>query len=533
MKVHRLLRGSPLRQRILKIRRLLLLAFRPDGEAVVFARRQIGKLLAPVADHPWLKADWLLQKLPPSIRERIPPFLELPPLEPEGTILPEALTYQGALIHLLQEPLPPGLRGTIRWCGTLIGLALLISILFKVDVVVGGQGKLTYDGPPIVLQPFERAVLRSLLVKPGDAVTKGQVLATLDPTFSQADLSALESRSRMIRSLLKRLECESTGVSYKPDPEDADAGLLQGEIHKQRLAEYASRIRAFEETLGETESGIARVQGDIKNFEEQLHISQQMEEMQEKLYKFKTNSQLEYLAARGNRLRADREFQEATERLVELRHRSQTVQAQRDGFLQEWRRTLFEELNRQRAEQAQLDSSRTKLERVNNLIVISAPEDGVVLDIANRSVGSVLREAEPLVILIPTSVPLISEIQLGSSSVGEAAVGDLVLIKIDAYPFQRYGGLKGRIRSISQESHAGGGAADLESVANKRASGAGGGMHRVAIELDTTRPERLPEHRKLFPGMTVTGEIHLGKRRIINYILLPLLRGLNESFREP
>jgi HlyD family secretion protein len=337
----------------------------------------------------------------------------------------------------------------------------------------------------------------------------------------------------MVRALLKRLECESIGVPYVPDPKDEDAGRLQAEIHKQRLAEYDARVRAFEETEGETKSGISRVQGDIKNLEEQLRISQQMEEMQEKLYKFKTNSQLEFLAARGSRLRAEREFQEASERLVELRHRLQTVHAQKDGFLQEWRRTLFEELNRQRAEQAQIDSSRTKLEMVNNLIVIVAPEDGVVLDIANRSVGSVLRDAEPLVILVPTSVPLISEIQLGSSSVGEAAVGDSVLIKIDAYPFQRYGGLKGRIRSISHESHAGTGAADLESVANKRASGAGGGMHRVAIALETTRPDRLPEHRKLFPGMTVTGEIHLGKRRIINYILMPLLRGLNESFREP
>jgi hemolysin D len=533
MKVHRPLRASPVSRWLLKTRRRFADAFRPEGGVVLLARRLAGRFLSPIADHPWLKAGWLLQKLPPGLRDRIPPFLELPPLEPEGTILPEALAYQGALVHLLQEPLPPGLRGTIRWCGTLIGLGLLISILFKVDVVVAGQGKLTYDGPPIVLQPFERAVLRSLLVKPGDAVAKGQVLATLDPTFSQADLSALESRTRMTRALLKRLECESNGVPYKPDAEDAEAGQLQAQIHKQRLAEYASRLRAFDETLGETEAGVVRVQGDIKNFEEQLQIFQQMEEMQEKLYKFKTNSQLEYLAARGNRLRADREFKEATERLVELRHRSQTVQAQRDGFLQEWRRTLFEELNRQRAERAQLDSSRTKLERVNNLIVISAPEDGVVLDIANRSVGSVLREAEPLVILIPTTVPLISEIQLGSSSVGEAAVGDRVLVKIDAYPFQRYGGLEGRIRSISYESHAGGGASDLESVANKRANAAGGGMHRVVIGLETTRPERLPEHRKLFPGMTVTGEIHLGKRRIINYVLLPLLRGLNESFREP
>jgi hemolysin D len=533
MKVHRQLRSSPKLRRWFQICRQIARAFRPDGVVFVFIRRGLGKLLAPFADHPWLKAEWLMQKLPPSVREMIPPYLELPPLEPEGIILPEALTYQGALTHLLQEPLPPGLRGTIRWCGALIGLALLISILFKVDVVVSGSGKLTYDGPPIVLQPFERAVLRTLLIKPGDTVTKGQVLATLDPTFSQADLSALESRLRMVRALLKRLECESVGVPYLPDPKDEDAGRLQAEIHKQRLAEYDSRVRAFEETEGETKSGISRVQGDIKNLEEQLQISQQMEEMQEKLYKFKTNSQLEFLAARGSRLRAEREFKEASERLVELRHRLQTVQAQKNGFLQEWRRTLFEELNRQRAEQAQIDSSRAKLEMVNNLIVIVAPEDGVVLDIANRSVGSVLRDAEPLVILVPTSVPLISEIQLGSSSVGEAAVGDSVLIKIDAYPFQRYGGLKGRIRSISHESHAGTGAADLESVANKRASGAGGGMHRVAIALETTRPERLPEHRKLFPGMTVTGEIHLGKRRIINYILLPLLRGFNESFREP
>jgi len=159
-----------MRQRMLRVRRRILLGFRPGGAALVFARRQVGKLFAPIADHPWFKAGWLLHKLPPSLQARIPPFFELPPLEPEGTILPEALTYQGALIHLLQEPLPPGLRGTIRWCGVLIGLALLISIFFKVDVVVGGQGKLTYDGPPIVLQPFERAVLRSLIVKPGDTV---------------------------------------------------------------------------------------------------------------------------------------------------------------------------------------------------------------------------------------------------------------------------------------------------------------------------------------------------------------------------
>ena len=96
-----------MRQRMLRIRRRILLAFPPDGEVLVSVRRQVGKLFAPMADHPWFKAGWLSRRLPSLFQGRIPPLFELPPLEPEGTILPEALTYQGALIHLLQEPLPP------------------------------------------------------------------------------------------------------------------------------------------------------------------------------------------------------------------------------------------------------------------------------------------------------------------------------------------------------------------------------------------------------------------------------------------
>lgn len=452
--------------------------------------------------------------------------------EPDQRILGDALSFQSDLVHLLDEPLPRGLRGAIHYFALLIFLAFFISVVFKVDVVVSGQGKLTYDGPPIVLQPFEHAVLRSLSVRPGDAVKKGQVLATLDPTFSQADLSALESRNKAVRSQIRRLEAESKGGVYEPLASDGEAGELQLEVHRRRMAEHQARMRALEETLGETKASLERTTADIRNLEEQLKISGTVEKMQESLLKLNTNSKLEYLNAQNNRLRAEREFQDATDRLVEGKHRLRAVEAQKEGALEEWKRGAYEELTRQRAEQAQVEASLTKLTRMNALISITAPEDGVVLDIANRSVGSVLRDAEPLVILIPTSVPMISEIQLSSAAVGEASVGDKVLLKVDAFPFQRFGGLHGRIRSISFESHAGGMPGDLESVANKRAVGAGG-MHRVAIELDSQRIDRQPSNRSLFPGMTVTAEIHLGKRRLINYLLHPLLRGLGESFREP
>ena len=420
------------------------------------------------------------------------------------TILDEALPSQGDLVHLLEEPLPKGIRSTLYYCVGLALVCLVVSVCFKVDVVVQGLGKLTYDAPPIVLQAFERAILRSLHVRPGDKVRKGQELATLDPTFAQADLSAIERRKMLVHAQVKRLESEAYGTAYKPEPSDGQAGLLQGEILLKRTAEYKSRIKALGEAVEESEAALLRIQSEREVVGQQL----------------------------SSRLRIERDFRDTADRLVEKQHQLEAARAQKESFVQQWHRTLLEELTTQRSEESQIDAALTKSSKINSLVVISAPADGIVLDIANRSVGSVLRETEPLVILAPTDAPLLCDMELGSSEIGNVAVGDAALIKVDAFPFQRYGGLDGKIRSISHESHVpGGDATGMESIGNKRAIH--GGSHRVTVELTNDRMTQLPENKSLFPGMTTSGEIHVGRRRLINYLLDPLLRGLRESFREP
>jgi HlyD family secretion protein len=453
-------------------------------------------------------------------------------LTSKRNILDEALPFQGDLVHLLEEPLPKGIRSTLYYCMALALTCLVISVCCKVDVVVRGPGKLTYDGPPIVLQAFDRAILLSLHVRPGDTVKKGQELATLDPTFARADLAALEERKRLVHAQVKRLESEAYGIAYQSEPSDGQAVLLQSEILLQRTAEYNSRIKALSETIRETEAALLRIRSEREVLAQQLTIAGSIEDIQDKLLKSQTNSQLEFLGAKSSRLRIERDFRDATDRLVEKQHQLETVQAQKESFVQQWRRTLLEELTAQRSEESQIDAALTKSSKLNSLVAISAPADGIVLDVANRSVGSVLRETETLVVLAPSDAPLLCEMEIGSSEIGDVAVGDAALIKVDAFPFQRYGGLAGRIRSISHESHVpGGDGGSLESVANKRTLL--GGSHRVTVELTNSRMENLPSNRSLFPGMTSSGEIHVGKRRLINYLLAPLLKGLGESFREP
>lgn len=447
-------------------------------------------------------------------------------------IIEEALPFQGALVHMLEEPLPKGLRGTIYYCLLLVFIALMVSILFKVDIVVQGAGKLTYDGPPIVLQPYERAMLKSLKVRAGDVVKKGQVLLTLDPTFTQADLGALEDRKKALHAQVQRLEAEAYAKQFQPDPVDGQSGALQLEIFEQRFTEYRSRIKAYDETIQEARAALKRTESEQLNLEEQLEISSSIESMQENLFNFKTNSKLEYLAAKSARLRAERDYKDTKDRIIELQHRVETTLAQKDSFVQEWRKSALEELNRIRSEMSQVDAGLTKSSKINSLVVITAPEDGIVVDVVSRSVGSIVRDAEALVVMIPSSAPLMCEMELGSSELGDISLGDSVLVKIDAYPFQRYGGLWGTIRSVSHESHQmGGHLGDPESTARQK-SVIQGGAHRVVVELLHTRMDKLPKDRSLFPGMTAAGEVHIGRRRLINYILYPLLRGLRESFRE-
>ena len=114
----------------------------------------------------------------------------------QPSVTPEAVPFLDPIDEIVEESPPRMLFGAHY-----IVVAMFLSLLFvtavvKVDVVVAGSGRVSTVTPPIVMQAIERAIIRELPIKAGDVVTKGQVLATLDPTFAQADLSSLTAQQR-------------------------------------------------------------------------------------------------------------------------------------------------------------------------------------------------------------------------------------------------------------------------------------------------------------------------------------------------
>ncbi len=409
------------------------------------------------------------------------------------------------LEDFLAEAPPSALRNTHYGAVALAALLIGLASVLKIDIVVSGSGRLAADAPTIVLQPMQLSRIEQIRVKAGDVVHKGDVLATLDPTFAQADRSALTVQRDALAAKQDRLQAELDGGPFV-----AKDQVLEATLYRQRQSQYAARIAEFGGKLTSREADIAATEQNIASLTQQLSVAREVEGMREALYRGQTGSKLNYLESQAVRMRAERDLRAAAMQLNDAQQAVRTIRADRQDFADGWRRELLESLVKLRADAASVDEALTKATRLTDLVALTAPEDGVVLDVAKRSVGSVLHEAEPLVTLVPAGASMIAEIAIGSSDVGYARAGDSVVVKVDAFPYQRYGMLAGHLRSIGEDSFAGGDAH----------------YHRGQVSLEDS-PLRL------IPGMTVTAEIKVGSRSVISYFLYPITRALNESIREP
>ncbi len=419
---------------------------------------------------------------------------------------------------LIEAP-APALRNTHYLAMALFLALILVASLVRVDVVVLGSGRLLADAPTVVVQPMQLSIIREIRVKAGDVVHRGQVLATLDPTFTEADWTLLGTRRAALDAETARLEAEIAGTAFVVAGEGAD-WQLQSTLHAQRQSQYRARLDEFDQKIAAFGPEIAAAEQAGASLAQQSAVAQEVQTMRATLYDTKVGSKLNLLTAQVDRMRTERDLQAAQAHLAELRHGLLSVEADRKSFVDGWRRDLLEALVRARADAAAVAESITKARRMKDLVVLTAPEDAVVLELAHRSVGSVLHEAEPLVTLVPADAKLIADIAIGSADVGYARLGDRVVVKVDAFPYQRHGALSGRLRSIGEESVA-------------AATGGPPMYHHSQVELDSTRLHDLAEGAQVIPGMTVTAEIEVGSRSVISYFLYPILRGLHESLREP
>ena len=430
-------------------------------------------------------------------------------------IIAGALAFQAELDRLVEEPPPLLLRLWPALGAGLVAALVLFAAVARIDVVVTATGRLAADAPPVILQPMSRATLRELLVRPGDMVEAGQLLARLDATLSEADLAALMVERSALQAKVDRLRAELDGTVLAGGGADA---TLQAEVQEQRLGlaqAQRSQLLAIQTALAKA---LAAETGSGAALAARRDIARQIEAMRATLAENRSGSRLAALEARLTLIDAEAAYDLHLARLDDLAQRLAQAGAGLQAFDIDRRRQMTEALAEATPRLAEVEEHLTKAARIADLADLRAPRPGVVLSVAKGGPGSLMAEGEPVVVLVPTDVALIAEIGIRSSEAGQIAIGDPVTLKIDAFPWRRHGSLHGRLQDVSHGSFT------PEGSAVALHSG------RVTFAGDLTG---MALGSGLLPGMTVSAEIKTGTRTVLNYFLEPLMRGLNESLREP
>jgi HlyD family secretion protein len=423
--------------------------------------------------------------------------------------------------ELEKKQLPAGLTTTLYLLLAMLAAAVLWATLFEIDTVVSARGKLVTSQPNIVIQSFETAQITALNVRAGQVVKKGQVLAVLDPTFVTADLAQAQDKLKSLDAEMRRLDQEQAGNAYGGSSKNRDEAL-QSSLQAERLASFQARMQRLDEGIGRLKAILATNESDITAQEARMKSLLEIEAMNEELTRQNFQSKLRLLESRERRQEVEREMMSTRNRTHELKKQLSEAEAEKVSFSKEWRQKSTEELVAVRRERNTVAEQVNKAERRSRLIELVAPADAVVLEVAAKSTGSVMRESEQLFVLVPLGVALEAEIQIDSQDIGFVKLTDPVRLKIDAFPFQKHGLIKSRLDKLGQDAFT---------------RDAGSGVARTAFYVGRTQVNgselrKLPEQTQLIPGMTLTAEVVVGKRSVISYLMYPVLGGLSEAGTE-
>jgi len=320
--------------------------------------------------------------------------------------------------------------------------------------------------------------------------------------------------------------------TWSSDPTVAKYLKLQRAVYDHRQAEYRAAVASAEADAAKFEAALVTNRKAQAGLEERVGVVSQVEGMRDELYKLSAGSRLNLLQSRLDRLSLSDQLGEKKNQEKELEAQLASAREQKEKYINNWVREAGERLT---ALQQQISTEQQKLttaERRRSLVVLRAPADGVVLELGQHSIGSVAKEAEPLVTLVPSGNTIEAEVDVDSADVARLRVGDTVRVKLDALPFQRHGTITGRLRVITENSFQPDKNTTQSPQTGKDPDGRPA-FFRARIALGPLTLQDVPPDFRLIPGMTTTAEMLVGKRTIISYLLDPVIRVFDESLREP
>ncbi len=389
----------------------------------------------------------------------------------------------------------------------LFAIFLLWASLAQVDEVTRGQGKVIPSSKLQVITASEPATVSQILVKSGQEVKKGELLARLDSPESRQ----VEAETNSLQARASRLTAEGTGQNVNCTGTDC-AGEQQ--LRFARESALRSKMSAMSASADQARREAGEAAATISSLQGSLVLAQKQVAMLEPLAAKNIVPQTDLLDKRREvndlqgRIAAAREQQGKAMAAV----REAQAQSSQANF--EFRQSALDERSQVAAKIA-VNEETLRGARGREL---RSPVDGVVNDVQVTTVGQYVQPGQKIMEVVPMGEKLLVETRVKPSDIAFIKVGDRALVKVTAYDFSTYGGLEGRVVQVSANS--------IYDEAEKQA------YFTVIVETDRSYLRASGHRLPITPGMMTDTQVITGRKSILTYLLKPVLKARSEALRE-
>ncbi len=404
-------------------------------------------------------------------------------------------------------------------------VTLLIWAHFAVlDEVTRGQGTVIPSSKTQVIQNLEGGILAEILVREGDIVEPNDILVRIDNTVAEANFRDARSQRYQLMASVARLGAELEGRDLvMPEEvlkEAPSAAADQQGFFNLRKNQLAAQTRVLESQAAQRKQEIAEMGSRQKQLQDSLSLAREELAITKPLADKGVLPRLDLI--RIQRQVADLEGELGTVRQAIPRLKTAAAEAEQriEELVLTHKAEVSNELNKVKAELKSVTetlfagSDRVKRTEVRSLV------RGTVKELKHNTVGGVIRPGEDIVEIVPLDDTLLIEAKIRPADIAFLHPGQKATIKITAYDFSIYGGLKADLERISADT-----IRDETDPKGER-------YYRVYLRTKTNALQHQGKELPIIPGMTANVEILTGKKSVLDYLLKPILKARDQALRE-
>lgn len=440
-----------------------------------------------------------------------------------GDIEKQETEFLPAILEVTETPPSPTGR-LVMWTILLfIVVGIIWALVGHINEVAVASGKVIPTGQVKTVQVKNKGIIKEIFVREGQHVSEGDKLVVLDPTSTEANYDSLSQRAAYFKLDIERLEAELEGKSFVPQEdknlEPADI-MAEKNLYQTRVSQHRAELDAARSAVLQREAAYTAEASNLEKYRGMLEIAIEKEKRLQELSQQNAISEFQLLEQTSQRINLEESYAAQQSTLAKAQAELSEANDRLANVESSYQKDVMASLVESRKQYLSYSEEIKKADEDQRLSTITAPCSGRVYNLSVHTVGGIVTEAQPLLVIVPDGVELELEVWADNKDIGFIKEGQEAEVKVATFNFQKFGVVKAVVDEIAADAYS-------DKTDPERDN-----KYRLLLKMDNDSLDINGTDTALSPGMKVDAEIKIREKRIIDFFLDPFRKYTSEALRE-